>query len=517
MPASKAVAHRQNEIDQQVLRALADLGGKRTKDDDITFEGKAFVFPAQYRGDLPGIQNFINRYINDQMEETYVIKTFEYRPMDGAHATYQMLKKYFGFAQTKAKQGMFGKTPPSEINIAVGYVDGKLQHMSVPWGDMVLPLVGATMSMNVESTHDRGSLFQLHTRVRKVFKEEVEGFYKAVEDYLQEHSIYRGHAVNGEMEFFDTERVDPSQFVYTQQVWRDAETHIFSPMRDRLILDRQGFDPKRVVLLEGPFGTGKSGLGRTAAKVAVANGWTALICRPGEDDPFQIMQTARLYLPIEGRETGGCMVFMEDIDVISANKRDPLYTSKLLDAFDGFETKGRPFVLIMTTNHADEITQGMTRPGRIHAIISIGAMDRAGVEKLCQTVIGDHLAPDVDFDAVYAATTDYMPAFVREGIERSLRYTISRTHAVGEIATVDLVEAMNSLRPQFNLHMAAIDRPDRLPALDQLLRQAISEESTGMNPEDLRSTLDRVIENRLNGAYLRSEDTGDYDYQVVTN
>jgi ATPase family associated with various cellular activities (AAA) len=507
MPANP-VAQRQNQIDQQVLAQLAVLGGKHTKDDEITFNGKAFVFPEQYRGDLPGIQKFITRYIESQMEETYVVKTFDYRPMDGAHATYQMLKQYFGYAQTKAKQGMFGKTPPSEINIAIGYVDGKLQHMNVPWGDMVLPYVGGVMSMDTEHTSDRGTLFQLRTRVRKVFKDEIEGFYKAVEQYLQEHSIYRGHAVNGDMEFFDTDRVDPSQFVYTQQVWRDAETHIFSPMRDRLILDAQGFDPKRVVLLEGPFGTGKSGLGRIAAKVAVGNGWTPIFCRPGEDDPFQVMQTARLYLPIEGRDTGGCLVFMEDIDVISANKRDPLYTSKLLDAFDGFETKGRPFVLIMTTNHADEITQGMTRPGRIHAIISIGAMDRPGVEQLCWTVIGDHLAPDVDFDAVYEATADYMPAFVREGIERSLRYTISRTHAVGKIATIDLVEAMNSLRPQFNLHMAAIDRPDRLPAIDELLRQAISEESS-IDPRDITNAVSEIVEDKLNNTVMHDSE-GDY-------
>ena len=291
MPA-KAVAQRQNEIDRQVLAQLAILGGKHTKDDEITFEGKSFIFPEQYRGNFKGIQDFINRYVNAQMEETFVVKTFDYRPMDGAHATYQMLKKYFGYAQTKAKQGMFGPVPPSEINIAVGYVDGKLQHMNVPWGDMVLPYVGAIMSMTIEHS-EHGELFQLHTRCRKVFKEEVEGFYKAVEQYLMEHSIYRGHAVNGDMEYFDTDRVDPSQFVYTEQVWADAATHIFSPMADSKILDDQGFDPKRVVLLEGPFGTGKSGLGRTAAKVATANGWTALICRSGIDDPFAIMQTRR--------------------------------------------------------------------------------------------------------------------------------------------------------------------------------------------------------------------------------
>ena len=435
--------------------------------------------------------------------------------MDGAHATYQMLKKYFGYAQTKAKQGMFGKVPPSEINIAVGYVDGVLQHMNVPWGDMVLPYVGAIMSMGIENT-EHGQLFQLNTRCRKVYKEEVEGFYKAVEQYLMEHSIYRGHAVNGDMEYFDTDRVDPSQFVYTEQVWADAATHIFSPMADSEDPRRPGLRPEARRAVGGAVrywqvGTRTHrGEGRDRQRV------DGVDLPPGIDDPFAIMQTARLYLPIEGTDTGGCLVFMEDIDVLSADKRDPQYTSKLLDAFDGFETKGRPFVLVMTTNHADEITQGMTRPGRIHAIISIGAMDRPGVERLCQRVLGDNLAPDVDFDAVYEATEGYMPAFVREAIERSQRYTIARTHQVGLIATEDLVHACQSLRGQFDLHMAANDRPDRLPALDQMFRQIVTE-GANVDPTLIHRYIRSAVNDTVNGAYLRNEDTGDYDYQIEVN
>ena len=422
MPTTKQVAT-QAALDRQAIEALAIIGGKRTKDEDIVFEGTKFVFPEQFRGDLQGLLNFVERYIYAQNEQTVVSKVFDYRPMDGAHATYMMLKEYFGYAQTTASQGRFGPTPPNEITTPIGYVNGKLQHAIIPWGDMVLPLVGATLQMKTENTRDRGMLFQLNTTCRKVHKEVVEGLYSRIEDYLRTNSIYRGHAVDGEMNYFDTDLVDPSQFVYDEQVWADAETHIFSPMRHVKVLKKEGFDPKRVVLLEGPFGTGKSGLGRIAAKVAVANGWTALFCRPGEDSPFEVMKTARLYLPVEDK--GGCLVFMEDIDVLSQQANDPMYTSRLLDAFDGFETKGRPFVLVMTTNHAEEITQGMSRPGRIHAIITIGAMDRPGVERLTRTIIGRHLAPDIDFDAVFEATSGYMPAFVREAIERALRYTIA--------------------------------------------------------------------------------------------
>jgi hypothetical protein len=513
MPASKAVAQSQHKLDLKALEALAVIGGQRTRDEDIVFEGNGFRFPKQFEGDLDGLENFVARYVHGQKETTIVTKVFDYRPFDGAHATYMMLKEFFGYAQSVAKKGMFGPEPPHEITIDTGFVNGIMQTTTVPWGNMVLPIVGAMLSMDVKRTSDKGELFVLNTQVRKVHKRVIDGFYKVVQDYLEKHSIYRGHAVNGDMGYFDTDQVDSTQFVYSEQVFADAATHIFSPMRDAKALAVKGLDPKRVVLLEGPFGTGKSGLGRIAAKVAVANGWTALFCRPGQDNPFSVMQTANLYMPVE--DQGGCMVFMEDIDVLSAQLSDPTYTSRLLDTFDGFETKGKPFVLVMTTNHAEEITQGMTRPGRIHAIISIGAMDRPGVERLANVVIGGDLEPDIDWDAVYASTEGYMPAFVREGIERSLRYSIQRTGEVSLISTADLVYAMGSLRGQFNLHMAATDRPDKMPGLDRMFRQAIKEEAQ-IDGSALSQVVDEQIENRLNGASIRDTD-GEYRYTIETN
>ena len=187
----------QAALDRQAIEALAIIGGKRTKDEDITFEGTKFVFPEQFRGDLRGLQEFVERYVAAQSESVVVSKTFEYRPMDGAHATYMMLKEYFGYAQSTASQGRFGPEPPAETTIAIGYVNGKLQYATVPWGDMVLPLVGAKLKMRTEQTYDRGELFKLDTICRKVHKEVIDGLYKLIEDYLISNSIYRGHAVDG--------------------------------------------------------------------------------------------------------------------------------------------------------------------------------------------------------------------------------------------------------------------------------------------------------------------------------
>jgi transitional endoplasmic reticulum ATPase len=465
-----------------------------TNEDDIRFEGRSFVFPEQYAGDLDGLERDVSRYVRVQKEMVIVDRVFDYRPYDGAHAVWNCLKMHFGYAQSKARQGMFGPEPPHEITVPIGYVNGKLGTQTVPWGDMMLPgLRGATLTITSQRTGN-GDLLYLSTQCRKIEKPVIDGFYRVVEDYLREHSIYRGHAINGGMEFFDTDLINPELFVYTDDVWAQVETNILSPLKDTEELRRHGMSLKRVVLLEGPYGSGKSGLGRTAAKIAVANGKTAITARPGVDDPFAVLQTARLYQP--------ALIFIEDVDTFSSSQ-DPMYVTKLLDTFDGFDNKDIEMTLVLTTNHADRIHKGMLRPGRLDAVIHIGEMDRGGVEKLCRLVIGDKLEDGTDFDAVFAATTDFMPAYVKEAIERAIRYTIARTGMAGNINTADLVAACKSLRAQHGMQEAAVDSHEKLPALDAVMRNIIADISgNSIDYDTIVDATANAVYQKMNGARL---------------
>lgn len=507
MPTNKSVATTQDKLQQQALAQLAIIGGQLTVEEDIEFNGRKFIFPEQYKGDLNGMQRFVNRYVEAQSEMIMVDKVFNYRPYDGAHAVYHCLKEFFGYAQSKAKQGLFGPQPPREVTIPVGYTNGKLREITVPFGsDMVLPgLRNATLSISSQRS-PQGDLLCLVTQCRRVDKAVIDGFYITVQNYLEQHSIYRGHAVHGGMGYIDTEAIDPDQFIYTDKAMAQLETHILSPIAHAEVLARKKLALKRVVLLEGPYGSGKSGMGRIAAKVAVEHGVTAIIARPGVDDPFAVIQTAYLYQP--------SMVFIEDVDVI-AGSMDPSYVTKLLDTFDGFGNKSLRMLMVLTTNHADRIHKGMIRPGRLDAMIHIGAMDRQGVEKLCKLVIGEELDPETDFDAVFAATEGYMPAYVREAIERAVRYTIARLGRVGQISTPDLIHACESLRPQFELQEGASDQHEKLPPLDRMLRQMIEDHATPSS-EAIEEAVDSRIEYRVNNAAIVNND-GKRTGSIVTN
>jgi len=503
----------QNQLRQQARAQLAIIGGALVKDQDAVYEGRRFVFPEQYLGDGEGLIRDVAAYVRGEEEEVLVDKIFEYLYLDGAHAVYHKLVEYFGYARSVAKQGMFGPQPPSEVSVPTGFENGVLQEVTVPVGDMLLPgMPGARLTISSVRLEQNGPLLlRLVARVQRWCKPEIEGFYQEVTEYLKINSIYKGKAFYGNMDFIDVDRIDPNKFVYSEQAQREAETHIFSPMVHADLLDQRGLEKRRVVLLEGGYGTGKSGMGRIAAKIAQANGWTAIIARPGQDDPFAVLEIAKLY---QRAGSKGVLVFIEDVDTI-ANNFDPMYVTRLLDAFDGVSTKDLRMVLVMTTNHADKIHKGMLRPGRIHGMIHIGEMDQPAVEKLAKMVIGDELEGDIDWSAVHAATIGYTPAFVREGLERAIRFSISRTGKVSAVATVDLVGALDSVRPQHELMTGASDRVER-PSLDSAFRQMVKE-TAGIDYDEVEIRAAQAVFNKMEKAQVIKPDSGNQIGVIVTD
>jgi hypothetical protein len=95
-----------------------------------------------------------------------------------------------------------------------------------------------------------------------------------------------------------------------------------------------------------------------------------------------------------------------------------------------------------------------------------------------------------------------MPAYVKEAYERAVRYTIARTQDVeGKIGTDDLVNALDSLRDQYDLQEKASDLIEPLPPLDQMFRRMIEEHSE-IPTDKLEEVIDERLLSRLHGAEL---------------
>ena len=460
------------------MALLAQIGGKTIAEKDLVFEGGRFILPAQYEGRLGEAIGFLKRHQEQQGKTHEYNKTFRYRPYDVAHALTLALTEVFGTSgMGESWRDMFGgEHHPQFIEVPTGVG----QSVQVPWDLMALPILGESAQIEVSYTRDGdfGILGKLSIKAPRAAKAQVEGLWKVIEKHLTESSLYKGKALIGGdsmmPQFLDVRKVNPAHVIYSDDVLQQLDTNVWSLIEHTDLMRELGESLKRAVLLEGPYGTGKSLAAFLTAQRCVENGWTFLFVKPG-DDLDSAMHTAQLYSP--------AVVFFEDIDVIG-EAGDPARVSKLLDSFDGIGAKGAEVVAILTTNRKDKIHKGMLRPGRLDAVISINNLDESGVEKLIKAHVDETMLRVMDYSKVFEAFADFTPAFAKEAISRAKRYAIAREGGKPTMLTTsDFVGAAKSLTPQLEL-MHGAEEEKRTPSLDKSMREVFADVVEAMRPVD---------------------------------
>lgn len=448
---------------ERIVEEIARLGGKLTAEEDIVFSGTKLILPESMT--LKEARAFLAEKEQEDERAMSFNRTFKYRPWDGAHATMSALKKAFGAVSQQATQTFFGDIPPQLLTINIG----PSTTTQVPWGQMgVVHLPGLQLHLGSKMDAELGQVFAITAQGPRKYRHHVEGIFRLIEAELETNSIYRGQAFDGQNmpQFLDLSGVDPSKVIYSEQTLEQLDANVWSVLRWPDVLQELGMPLKRAVLLEGPYGTGKTLAAYLTAKVAIDSGWSFLLCRPGQDDLMEVMQTARLYQP--------AVVFFEDVDTISsAGETIP----RLLDIFDGIKAKGTRILAVLTTNHVEQIHKGMVRPGRLDAVIHIGALDASGFRRLVEAIVPpDLLDIAIDWEALAGAMEGFLPAFAKEAIDRAMRYNVARNQGKAtELGTADFVAAAQGLRPQLELMEGAKDRVDRTE-LDAALTKLFADE-----------------------------------------
>ena len=450
-----------------------DFGAKVITGDEVEFhDGVKIGLPRNMT--YGKAKKVLTRLEEEAETKTHFSQDFRYRPDDGAYAALQVIKARWGMALGKVQQTFFGTIPAEKrtINIGVG------QTMQVPWGLLEVPVFeGLELYLAEVRDRDYGVIFRIHGQGPRKYQDEMQAFFDDVEQYLRDHSIYRGQAIVGsdDPEFLNLEHFDPTKIVFSDEVTATLNGTLFAPIRYSDAMRREGISLKRALLLEGPYGTGKTSIGQMTAQVAVANGWTFISAKPGRDKVEDVLRTARLYQP--------AVVFIEDID-IESNNGEADNVTRLLEAFDGITSKGGELQVVMTTNHLDRIHKGMLRPGRLDAVVHIGELDRNGIERLVKVIVGDDkLDPATDFDKVGVAMNGFLPAFVKESITRAVTFAIDRLDGERNytISTEDLCGAAHSLRPQLDALNGAgegVRRPSLDAAFENVFKGAAKQLST---------------------------------------
>lgn len=408
-------------------------------------------------------------------------RVFKYRPWDGAYALVQVLSQFFGTTGRGVPiRTMFGVQPPKQVEVEISLTET----VQVPWGHIEFSPFEGLLMLGTSQDSEYGMLFELSVNCPKRYGASVAGFFKLIQNQLENHSIYKGKSVRtsksadgiDEIRFISTSQ-DPT-IVYNEGVMGALENTVWGVIRNADLLEADGRKVNNRVLVHGPYGTGKSECGKITGAVANEHDWTFFKFESSKgtlDDLDRTIATARLYSP--------SVVMIEDVDTYASNE-DPNYQSRLSNMFDGLGSKGDKVMLLMTSNRAAEFSKGMLRAGRIDRMIEIGALDKEATEEMIRRVIGkSRLEEDIDFEQVWESLEGFEPAFVRQTFDQAATAALIRTGSRDfKLGTKDFVNAAIILRPQHDMHR---DRSDERKAtsldhiLGELIVKAVTENVTG--------------------------------------
>lgn len=383
-------------------------------DTQIKYDGKEIVLPSNPENmDLEAAAQTLLRIRDQENQEFDVQELVKGAPWDTLVAVYKAMQDIYGVVLSESRMTFFGPIKPDFVTVHTGF--GKNDRIQVPQGQMSLPGVEApvhiimrpegTIVMGTVKKRDRARLVEIANRAREI---------------IQQDSVYKGKAIrlmvdgDGDLElttqpeFLDLTKVSESDMIHTAETGALIQTNMFAPLKHTAACRKNKIPLKRGILLEGPYGTGKSLTSRVTAKVATDNGWTFIMLNRSQGLRAAI-EFAREYQP--------CVIFAEDID--RAADRSDEGVNDLVNLLDGLISKTMEMMVVLTTNFVENIDKSLLRPGRFDAVISIDKPDASTAERIIRSYAGELLDLREDLAVVGEATSGMIPASIREVVERA--------------------------------------------------------------------------------------------------
>jgi len=484
------------QMEPKPVKSEAD---EKFKDVGIERRGEKIILPENMSF-KEGIKWLMRRQDEDE-QEVGINEQFDAHPLEGALALAKSLMEKFGFSSLVPTPGFFGSTPPTLVSLEIGLnADGAVETVQVPWGRMKIPGIEGYLDTEM-SLKDGRPVFVLGGVVRQKHKHIVKEIANLIRRFLREESIYRGKAFRADFpslsddpqpqladfcpKFIDTSRINDKELVFADSVNRQITTSIFTPIEHTQACRQYKIPLKRGILLEGPYGVGKTLTAYVTAKKCVENGWTFIYLN-SVSDLEQAIHFAKAYQP--------AVIFAEDLDqVLNGNDRDDKVNG-ILNTIDGVETKSAEIVVVLTTNNISNITQAMLRPGRLDAVISVRPPDAKAVANLIRLYARGLIADGQDLAAAGEVLKGKIPAVIREVVERSKLAAIGRLTGDEplKLHTVDLVTAAEGMLNHLQL-LQPKDEDERsdLEKLGSALGNAI-----GKVAHSEKKAVSRLLESR---------------------
>lgn len=398
---------------------------EKYKDVEVLRTGHKIIVPEDMPLKMARI--WLERREVEEEQEIAIDEIIEAFPLEGAFAFAKAISRTYGFSALVPTPGFFVDNPPVMIGVDVD-VDKTEQ---VPWGRVQIPNISGYLETGI-TVKDNRMLFRIGGEVKQKNKGAVKALAELTREIVAKESIYRGKAIRVQFEedprkfnprdcpkFIDTRQVRVEELIFSEAVKKMVTTSLFTPIEHTAACREYKIPLKRGILLEGPFGTGKTLTAYVAAKKCVEQNWTFIYLSKVEDLNTAI-HFAKSYQP--------CVIFAEDIDrvMVEGERHENAAVNNILNTIDGVDTKGMELIVCLTTNHVEHIEPAMMRPGRLDAVISVRAPDDKASLDLVRLYARGRLDNSQDFTLVGTKLSGQIPAVIREVVERSKLAAVSR-------------------------------------------------------------------------------------------
>lgn len=458
--------------------------------------GDKLIVPTSM--ELKVARDTIDHQITYESEEVNVHEVVDGFFWDAAHAVYIAMNEIFGWVFQKPTPGMFGPNPPALISIESGLDEnGEVQTVSVPWGSFQLPGLEGALLKTAHQMGDDGLLkFVIGGKMLRKHEPKVKEIAALARRILAQRSLYKGKVVRVKWtdndgddnpmampHFVDTRKIDPASLILPEDLDYAVANNVFAPVRYTAAVRAANIPLKRGVLLSGTYGTGKTLTASVTAKYAEQNGWTFIYCERASE-LAKTIRFAMRYAP--------AVLFCEDVDREISGERS-VTMDDILNVIDGIESKSSDLMIVLTSNHAENINQALLRPGRLDAVIEFRAPDAKAVERLVRHYAGDLLPAETDLSAVAAELNGRIPAVVRECVERAKLMSIWINQGEGEVRLTSdaLIKAAKGMRGQLEL----LYKQNKPETAESRLFKAIGEAvAAGPMAEQMKDMHQRICE-----------------------
>jgi len=459
----------------------------------VAYEGTRITLPAvPDKMAIPTAMKVLEKAHKADTEEINVSEIIDIFPWDGAVQFARALQIRYGWAEHKEERSFFGEKLPANMKPVPIDIDKTEQ---VYWGRYEVSAIKAVLACS--AAHKFGKfMFMIQGTLKRKFLPEFMEIAQLTRQLCKAHSIYKGKAVrvrtagadldaSEPFEFLDTREDLGADLVFAKDTQKLIEANLHAPIRYTKECKELGIPIKRGVLLEGPYGTGKT-------QLAYA---TARMCRDSQATFLMLDSVEALAAGIElAKSYQPAIVFAEDIDRVVTGKRT-VTMDAILNIIDGINSKTTDVIVVLTTNHVEDINPAMVRPGRLDAVISLGYPDAEAAARLVEVYGRGKLATKFDKKKVGKALVGQIPAMIREVVERAKLYALSRAGNTSfKLTADDIVQSALGMRRHAEL--LAVQKPQKSPGdeLAEGLSKVLKANGLGKMEADLAGINENVMD-----------------------